>query len=461
MRALPGWIAVTLAAGQGTRMHSARAKVSHRLAGRPMIQYVLASVAEAGVPTAVVVLGHRAEDVQPLLPPGTRVAFQRTQLGTGHAALQAREVAGDAEHVLLLYGDVPLLRPTTLRALIDGYLESGATLGLLTALVDDPAGYGRVLRDVRGRVTGVVEERDATAEQRAVREMNCGIYCCRGDWLWRRLECLRPAANGELYLTQVVEQAAAEGGLWAYQAPDWMEGQGINDRQQLARAEAELRERVRRRWLEAGVTMLDPSTCFIDADVSIGQDTVIYPNTLIEGRSAIGAGCTLGPNTHIVDSVIGDDCRVWASYLEEARVGSRVRIGPMSHLRPGANLADEVNIGNYAEVKNARLGRGTQQHHFSYIGDAELGDEVNVGAGTITCNFSSETGRKSATRVGDGASLGSDTLLVAPVSVGRRAMTGAGAVVTRDVPDEVVVYGVPARPARTRRDQRREDDAHG
>ncbi|HZS02834.1 MAG TPA: bifunctional UDP-N-acetylglucosamine diphosphorylase/glucosamine-1-phosphate N-acetyltransferase GlmU [Chloroflexota bacterium] len=317
-------------------------------------------------------------------------------------------------------------------------------LTLLTMEVPDATGYGRVVRDGAGRVVGLVEEREATPEQRAGREVNVGAYVFDAAWLRASLPRLRRSASGEYYLTDLVALAAREGRpLAAVALADPGEGLGVNDRVQLARAEAALRGRLRERLMRAGVTMIDPATVYVDAMVTIGADTVLHPHTFLRGRTRIGAGCEIGPSTQIEDSEIGDGCRVAWSLVEGATLAADVQVGPFAHLRPGARLARGVQIGNYAEVKNSVLHENVEQHHFSYLGDAEVGRDTNVGAGTITCNFDGVN--KHRTEIGERVFLGSDTLLVAPVQVGDGSATGSGAVVTRPVPPGKLAVGVPAR----------------
>jgi bifunctional UDP-N-acetylglucosamine pyrophosphorylase/glucosamine-1-phosphate N-acetyltransferase len=325
-------------------------------------------------------------------------------------------------------------------------------VALLTAQVADPHGYGRILRAADGSVERMVEEVDATPEQRRVDEIWNGSMLFWTPWLWQNLPHLPRSPKGEYYLPELVNRAtAAKLQVQAVRVEDETEVLGVNDRQQLATAEAVLRRRTLEALMLSGVTIIDPITTYIEPDVRIEPDVTVQPGCHLRGSTHVARGCEIGPNTYLLDSHIGADSRVWFSVLEGATVGSRVRIGPFSHLRPGAVIEDDVELGNYAEVKNSRIGAGSQMHHFSYVGDADVGQRVNVGAGTITVNFSSETRDKSKTVVEDDASLGSDTLLVAPVHVGEGAITAAGAVVTHDIPSGEVWLGAPAKPYRRRR----------
>jgi len=443
-----------LAAGQGTGMKSQLPKVLHPLAGRPMVKYVLDVAIQLEPTRLALVVGYGAQQLRQVLGDGILYVEQSDQLGTGHAVLQARELlAGQAETVLVLYGDTPLITRQTLEAMLAHHTENKAAITLLTFRPDDPTGYGRILRDGTGRVVGIVEHKEATLEQRGIREINSGILCFRDAWLWSHLERLQ-LKHEEYYLTDLVELAVAEGEPVAAKATDATEVMGLDDRVKLARAETLMRQRINEGWMLAGVTLLDPSSIYIEASVQIGQDTVIYPNSHLQGATAIGRDCRIGPNTIIRDSTVGSRCAIEASVVEETTVEDDVDVGPFAHLRKGTHLAKGVHIGNFGEVKNSYLGPGTKMGHFSYLGDATLGANVNVGAGTITCNYDGE--RKHPTVVEDDVFLGSDTMLVAPVKVGKGAKTGAGAVVTRDVPPGQVVYGVPARPKQEKEREREE-----
>ena len=446
------WMAVILAAGQGKRMRSSRPKVLHTLAGRPMVRYVIDALREAGFERPVIVVGQGGAEVREALGDGFLYVDQRRRLGTGHALRQAEPVASTAAHVLVLNGDIPLVSAETVSALAARHRESGADLTFLTARVQDSRGLGCLQRDGDGRPVAVIEEADRQGPAGGPAEVIVGVYCFRGSWLWPRLRRLPRSGSGEYYLTELIASAAREGDrLEAVVASEPEEAIGINDRLQLARAEAIMRERVRRRHLLAGVTMVEPSTVYIDADVEIDEDTVLWPNTYLTGSTRVGRDCVLGPDTFLADSRVGARCRVVSSVLEGAVLEDDVEVGPFSHLRLGSYIEQGVHIGNFAEVKNARLGRRTRMGHFSYIGDAQVGRDVNIGAGAITCNFDGT--RKHRTIIGDRAFIGSDTMLVAPVEVGERSATSAGSVVNRNVPPDSLAVGAPARirPRRGRR----------
>ena len=431
-------------------MRSRLPKVMHPVAGRPLLCRVLDAVEAAGVQRRIVVLGAASAMARSMLAElgEVTVAFQADALGTADAVRAAANEAR-TEQVMVLNGDLPLIRPETLAELRRVHELSGAALTLLAATVTDPTGIGRLQRDVTGSVRAVVEEKDATPDLRRVREINAGAYCFRADWLWPHLGQIGPSVvTGEYYLTELVRMAAEEGEGITTLSADEDEVRGVNTRAELAAAEAVARERVRRRLMDEGVTLIDPRSAFIDENVRIGRDSVIQPNTHLQGETVIGEACEVGPNTIIRSSRIGDNCRIVASMVEEALVEEDVTIGPFSHLRPGASIGRGVELGNYAEVKRSRLGPGTLMHHFGYIGDATIGADVNIGAGTITCNYDGRT--KHETHVGKNAFIGSDTMLVAPVRIGEGARTGAGSVVTRDVGAGVLVAGVPAKPMQQR-----------
>jgi bifunctional UDP-N-acetylglucosamine pyrophosphorylase/glucosamine-1-phosphate N-acetyltransferase len=439
---------IVLAAGQGTRIKSSLPKVLHPLAGRPMVRYVVDTARALEPAGLVVVVGCGAEQVRGVLGDGVTYAVQEKQLGTGHAVRQAEQAAaGQGDTVLVLFGDTPLIRLETLRRMVDRQRAEDAAVALLSFMPGDPTGYGRIVRDrSEGQVIAVVEERRATPEQRAIGEVNSGILCFRDRWLWPNLARLSAGqgGSGEIYLTDLAAMAHQQG-EWviAIPASDPLEAIGLDQRAKLAQAEAEMRRRINERWMLDGVTIADPQVTYIEADVEIGADTTIWPNTLLQGQTRIGRQCIIGPGTVIRDSTIGDGCQVELSVVEQAIMDEGSEIGPYGHLRKGAHLGPGVHMGNFGEVKNSYLGPGAKMGHFSYLGDATVGAGANIGAGTITCNYDGQ--RKFKTVIGAKAFIGSDTMLVAPVTVGDEAKTGAGSVVTHDLPPGSVAYGVPAR----------------
>jgi len=437
---------ILLAAGLGTRMRSKTPKVLHPVCGQPMLSYSLAAASQASTEAPVVVIGHGAEAVRSWLGDGARIAIQHPPLGTGHAVLQAESILRGITGLLLVtYADMPLLTADTLKKLVQAQTGNPGPVTLLTVVADDPRGFGRLVRDQDGKVSAIIEEAAATPEQLSIRELNVGAYCFRLDWLWDALHRLPVSPKGEYYLTDAISLAVQAGlHVETILCTDIQETIGINTRLHLAEAERAMRQRINTAHMLAGVTMTDPGSTFIHAGVTIGQDTVLYPGTYLEGRTVIGEGNLIGPETVIRDSTIGNDCKIVKSVVEGAVVQDKVDMGPHAHLRKGARIGTGVHIGNFGEVKDSTLGPGTRMGHFSYIGDATIGRNVNIGAGTITCNYDGAT--KHPTEIGDDVFIGSDTMLVAPLKIGARARTGAGAVVTRDVPADTLVVGIPARP---------------
>jgi bifunctional UDP-N-acetylglucosamine pyrophosphorylase/glucosamine-1-phosphate N-acetyltransferase len=439
---------VILAAGLGTRMRSSLPKVLHLLGGQPLVLYSIAAARQATGSEPLLVLGHAAEAIQQALGGQLRYVLQEPQLGTGHAVQQAEAVLrGACDLLLVTYGDMPLMTAATLRRLVEAQRGHAGPVTMLSVVSPDPRGFGRVLRNAQGEVVAIVEEAQATPEQLAIHELNAGAYCFAADWLWGALPRIPLSPKGENYLTDLVEIAVRDGlTVQAVVSDDLGEMIGINTRQHLAEAEALLRQRINRQWMLAGVTLVDPSSTYIEPGVQIGQDTIIWPNTYLQGNTQIGENCTIGPNSLLRDAQVGKRCQVLASMVEKAVLEDDVDIGPFARLRKGAHLAQGVHMGNFGEVKDSYLGPGTKIGHFSYVGNATIGAEVNIGAGTITCNYDGE--KKHPTQIGDGAFIGSDTMLVAPVTVGAGARTGAGAVVTRDLPPNALAVGVPARVVR-------------
>jgi bifunctional UDP-N-acetylglucosamine pyrophosphorylase/glucosamine-1-phosphate N-acetyltransferase len=439
---------IVLAAGQGKRMHSKQPKVMHPLAGKPLIWHALQAARESSEAAPVVVLGHAADKIEPHLDEDVRIIYQQEQLGTAHAVQQAEgTVAGKTELVLVTNADLPLLRRESLTALIAEQEDNSGPFSLLTVISEDPRGFGRILRSPDGSVEAIIEEAHATPDQLAITELNVGAYCFRADWLWGALAEVPISPKGEYYLTDLVAVAVQRGEVVrALRIEDPAEATGVNTRVHLAEAEAAMRSRINTQWMTSGVTIVDSHTTYIDATVTIGEDTTIWPNTYLQGETSVGADCTIGPNTIARDTRIGSRCSITASMLEHAIVEDDVDIGPFSHLRKGAHLGSHVHLGNYAEVKNSYLASGSKMGHFSYIGDATVGENVNIGAGTITANYDGKA--KHRTEIGEDVFIGSDTMLVAPLKIGRGARTGAGSVVTKDVPENTMVVGIPARPIR-------------
>jgi len=438
--------AVILAAGMGTRMKSEVPKVLHPLLGRPMIDYILRALSGLVQDPPLVVIGSGAEQVRAVLGDRARYVVQDPQLGTAHAALCARDLLrGRSDAVIVANSDFPLITAATYRRLADTHLQTGSKLTLSIVVDMDSRGFGRIVRDPDGRIIRVVEEKVATEEELRITELNSNPYCFDAQWLWQALDRVQKSPVGEYYLTDLIEIAYEEGlTVGSIEIDAREEPIGINNRIHLAEATRALQRRINRYWMLEGVTMIDPDRVYIEDTVMIGRDTVLYPEVYLRGDTRIGNGCELGPSVMIENTIIGDRCRIKFAALEGARLENDVDMGPFAHLRKGAHLDEHVHMGNFGEVKNSHLGPGVKMGHFSYIGDAEIGADVNIGAGTITCNFDGETKQK--TVIGEGAFIGSDTMLVAPVRIGKNAKTGAGAVVTHDVPDNTTFVGVPARP---------------
>jgi len=435
---------IILAAGLGTRMKSSTIKILHRAAGRPIVDYVIDLASDLSAKPPVMVIGYQRDAVQKAVGNRARFAVQDQQLGTGHAVLQAAPIIENegsvrGRRVLILSGDVPLTRPETLRSLLDEHERSGNALTLLTMLPADPATYGRIVRDETGAVVRIVEVKDATEEQKKIGEVNAGIYVFDGEHLFDNLRNLSPEnAQKEYYLTDLLEVVRRAGHrVGAVVAGDPAEALGVNSRSELAQVEYEIQRRVVEKLMRDGVTFRNPATVVIDSSVTIGADTVVYPFVTLEGNTRIGEGCVVDPGVHLVDVTVGDDVHLkTGTVAEDCVIEAEATVGPYAHLRAGTHLGRHVKVGNFVETKKAVFGANAKASHLSYIGDAEIGADVNIGAGTITCNYDGVNKHK--TVLEDGVFIGSDSQLVAPIRVGRGAYVGAGSTITKDVPPDAL-----------------------
>ena len=434
---------ILLAAGQGTRMKSSMPKVLHPLAGKPLFLHALGAAKRLKPSTIAVVIGHGAEAVRDTYP-GEDVTWvtQERQLGTGHAVLCAKATFdrfyGD---VVILSGDVPLIRERTLAAMVQTHRERKAAVTLMTALLDDPTGYGRILRDASGEITGIVEEKDATAAERRIQEVNAGVYVATPQFLFGALQEVRnDNRQGEYYLPDVAAIALRQGkNIATFAVADPREMMGINTREELARMEKTLQERINRRWMDAGVTLKDPQTTYIEEGVSIGKDTAIGPNCHLRGRTVIGERCQIDGSAYLTDAEIGDEVQLkFSVVLTGCRVDCGAIVGPFAHLRPGTSLGPHVHIGNFVETKEALIGEGTKANHLTYLGDVTIGRDSNIGAGTITCNY--DGFKKYRTQIGDRVQVGSDSTLVAPVALGDDVYVATATTVRHDIPAGALVF---------------------
>lgn len=431
--------AIILAAGQGTRMKSKLYKVLHPVCGKPMVQHVIDQVNQLQIEDIVTVIGHGAEKVQDQLGDSCKYALQEQQLGTAHAVMQAESVlSAKSGTTLVICGDTPLIKAETMKELIALHEQSQAKATILTAYADNPAGYGRVLRGEGGLVEKIVEHKDASDEERYVKEINTGTYCFDNQALFSALKKVsNENVQGEYYLPDVIEILKEEGEVvTAFQSSEFEETLGVNDRVALSQAEQILRKRINEKHMRNGVTIIDPLTTFIEADVQIGQDTVINPGSFIKGKSIIGQDCLIGPNTEISNCEIGDGTEVLQSVVHESSIGSFVKIGPFAHVRPQSDIKDSVKIGNFVEIKKTVFGKGSKASHLSYIGDAEVGENVNIGCGSITVNYDGKN--KYLTKIEDNVFIGCNSNLVAPVTVGEGAYVAAGSTITEDVPQQAL-----------------------
>ena len=430
-------VTIILAAGKGTRMKSSHPKVLHQVCGKAMVRHVLDAAEAAGSKRNIIVVGFGADEVRAELGNAAEVVVQAEQLGTGHAVLQAEPLLRDERGtVMVLCGDTPLLTGALVKRLYEEHVKAGAKATVLTAVMPDATGYGRVIRTAAGDVEKIVEHKDATEEERAVQEVNSGIYCFEKEALFSALKNVGcDNAQGEYYLPDVLSILRERGEkIWAVAADDYEETLGVNSRLHLAQAEKILRRRKNIELMESGVTLMDPDSTFVDSGVIVGRDTVIYPFTWLEGKTVVGEGCTLGPSSRFTDAKIGNSVTAHFVYAHECEIESGATMGPYVHIRPDSHISNDVKIGNFVEVKNSKIGAGSKLPHLQYIGDCDMGAGVNMGCGTITVNYDGK--QKFRTKIGDNAFVGCNSNLVAPVAVGDGAYVAAGSTITKDVPPE-------------------------
>lgn len=431
--------AVILAAGQGTRMKSKLYKVLHPVCGKPMVQHVVDQISKLNIEEVVTVIGHGAEKVKAQLGGQSKYTLQEKQLGTAHAVMQAKEMlAGKQGVTIVVCGDTPLIKAETMEALFKQHSDTNAKATILTAWTNEPTGYGRIIRDEQGHVKRIVEHKDATEEERKVNEINTGTYCFDNYALFQALENVsNDNVQGEYYLPDVIEiMKKQDETVTAYQTSDFEETLGVNDRVALSEAERILRKRINEGHMRNGVTIINPTNTYIAPNVEIGQDTILYPGTIITGKTVIGSDCEIGPSSEIKDCQIGNETVIRQSVAHDSSIGSFVNIGPFAHIRPSSEIHDEVKIGNFVEIKKTVFGKGSKASHLSYIGDAEVGQDVNIGCGTITVNYDGKN--KFLTKIEDGVFIGCNSNLVAPVTIGKGSYVAAGSTITQDVPEDAL-----------------------
>lgn len=430
-----GSIALILAAGAGTRMKSQKPKVLHEVCGKPMLQHVIDTAYDLTVDKTVVVIGNEAERVRETIGDQVDYVYQKQQLGTGHAVMQGESFFENYEgNVLLLYGDTPLISAQTLEKFIEYHEENHFDTTVLTAKIEEASGYGRIIRNDRGQIEAIVEHKDANGEQLKINEINSGMYYFKAELLCHALKQItNNNAQKEYYITDVISILSKEGhNIGGYVVEDSEEIQGVNSKVQLAKAEAYMKEKINEYWMGQGVTMMDPSTTYIQRDVKIGQDTMIYPGTHLEGKTTIGENCIIGANSRIVSSTIGDHVEIQYSIILDSVIKNSAKIGPYAYIRPNSNIGEDAKIGDFVEVKNATIGKGSKASHLTYIGDAEVGKGVNLGCGTVFVNYDGKN--KYRTIVRDNVFVGCNANLIAPVEVKEGAYIAAGSTITNEVP---------------------------
>ncbi|MBM6821271.1 bifunctional UDP-N-acetylglucosamine diphosphorylase/glucosamine-1-phosphate N-acetyltransferase GlmU [Fusobacterium mortiferum] len=423
-----------LAAGKGTRMKSDMPKVIHKVNGVPMITKIIDTLSGLNPEENILILGHKKEEVLKVVGENCDYVLQTEQLGTGHAVIQAKEkLEGYDGDVMILCGDTPLLRESTLKSLYDYHKESGAVTTILTSIYENPFGYGRIVKE-DGLVKAIVEEKEASEEIKKIKEVNAGVYCFNSKELFKALDKIdNNNEKGEYYLTDVIGiQVSENKKVQSFILEDKMEILGVNSKVELTQAGKVLRDRKNRELMEEGVILIDPETTYVEESVKVGRDTVLYPGVVLQGKTVIGENCEIIGNSRIIDSVLGNNIRVESSVIEESILEDGVTMGPFAHIRPKSLLKEKVHIGNFVEVKKSTLEKGVKAGHLTYLGDAQVGENTNIGAGTITCNYDGVN--KFKTVIGKDAFIGSDSMLVAPVNIGEKALIGAGSVITKDVP---------------------------
>lgn len=434
--------AVVLAAGQGTRMKSKLYKVLHPVCGKPMVEHVVDHIQSLNVSRTVSIVGHGAEKVKEQLGDKSEYVLQAEQLGTAHAVQQAESLIGDLEGTtIVICGDTPLIRPETMKALLEHHQQQNAKATILTAIAENPTGYGRILRDEQGHVAQIVEQKDASPEQQKVTEINTGTYCFDNKALFATLKLVNnDNAQGEYYLPDVIEILKQQGEVVsAYVTENFSETLGVNDRVALAQAEQLMRDRINETHMRNGVSLINPANTYIGVDVKIGSDTVIQPGVMLEGNTVIGEDCHIGPNSRITNSTIGDRTKVDSSVVDSSVVGSDVAVGPFAHIRPATNVGNRAKVGNFVELKKTTLGEGSKASHLTYLGDAEIGTDVNIGCGTITVNYDGVN--KFKTVIGDRSFIGCNANLVAPVTINSDTYVAAGTTITKEVPPFALAIG--------------------